>query len=186
MLFVGVPLLPRVGGEGLIVDINHLLDRNAVFFRKSKIALIVRRYAHHRAIAVAHQHVVTDPYRHLLAGERVGDGQAGFHAFFFHGRHVGFHHRAAFAFFDKFVQFGLERCCMGCQRMFGRDRAEGHAHDGVGAGGEYIHFAIADQLALRITQIVGEGKTHTVAFTNPVFLHQFDALRPAQTVQIVQ
>ena len=22
---------------------------------------------------------------------------------------------------------------MGCQRMFGRDRAEGHAHDGVGA-----------------------------------------------------
>ena len=29
-------ILARVGGEGLIVDINHLLDRNAVFFAKAK------------------------------------------------------------------------------------------------------------------------------------------------------
>ena len=73
VLFIGVPLLPRVGGEGLAIHINHLFDRNAVFFRKSKITLIVRRYAHHRAVTVAHQYVVTNPNGYLFASQRMGD-----------------------------------------------------------------------------------------------------------------
>ena len=79
-------------GEGLAVDGDHLLDRQAVFLREREVALVVRRHAHHRAVAVAHQHVVADPDCDLLAGQRMRDEEAGRHAFLFHRREVGFHH----------------------------------------------------------------------------------------------
>ena len=66
--------------------------------------------------------------------------------------------------------------------MLGGNRAEGHAHNRVGAGGKDIHFAILHQFTLRVTDVVGKGKTHAVAFAYPILLHEFDALRPAKSV----
>ena len=66
-----------------------------------------------------------------------------------------------------------------CQRMLGCHGAEGHAHDGVGARGEDEHPAVADQLALRIPDVMRERKAHASALADPVFLHQAHLVRPA-------
>jgi hypothetical protein len=52
-------------------DGDHLFDRQAVLLGESEVALVVRRHGHHRAFAVAHQHVVADPDFDLLAGQRM-------------------------------------------------------------------------------------------------------------------
>ena len=133
---VAVPFGPAVEREGLAFNADHLLDRQAIFLRKFEIALVVRRHRHHRAFAVAHQHVVADPHRHRFAGERMGDDQAGGHAFLFHRRHVGFGHAAVLAFIDEGGEFWIVLRGLGGQRMLGGDGDEGHAHEGVGTGGE--------------------------------------------------
>ena len=63
--------------------------------------------------------------------------------------------------------------------MFRRHGAKGHAHDGVGTGGEDIHLALANQRAIRARNAVGERKAHAFGFANPVFLHQTHFVWPA-------
>jgi hypothetical protein len=58
---VGVPLLPAVEREAFARHGDHLPDRQAVLLGEGEVALVVRRHGHHRAFAVAHQHVVADP-----------------------------------------------------------------------------------------------------------------------------
>ena len=80
---------------------DHALDRQLVLRGELEVALVVGRHRHHRAFAVTHQHVVGDPHRELLAGERMHDEQAGRHAFLFLRRELGFHHGAALALLDE-------------------------------------------------------------------------------------
>ena len=61
-VLVGVPRLPEVGRELLAFHGDHLLDRQAVLLGEREVALVVRRHAHHRAVAVRHEHVVADPH----------------------------------------------------------------------------------------------------------------------------
>jgi hypothetical protein len=89
LLLVGVPVVPAGVVIALAVDVDHLLDRQAVLEREGEVALVVRRHAHHGAVAVAHQHVVADPQRHRLAGQRVRDHQAGGHALLVLGGQFG-------------------------------------------------------------------------------------------------
>ena len=141
----------------------------------------MRRHGHHRAFAVTHQHIVADPYRHLFAGQRMGDFQAGVHALLFHGGDVGFGHAAVFAFFDERGELGIALCGARRQRMFRRHGDKGHAHDGVGAGG------VDPQLFLFAVQLMRESEAHAVALADPVGLHGLHLLRPAgQRVQVLQ
>jgi hypothetical protein len=48
----------------------------------------------------------------------------------------------------KAASFGIALRGLRGQRMLGRHGAEGHAHDGVGARGEHVQAAVADQLAV--------------------------------------
>ena len=50
---------------------NHDSNGQVVGFGEHEVALVVRRYAHDDAGAVAEQNVVADQYGHALAGERV-------------------------------------------------------------------------------------------------------------------
>ena len=50
---------------------DHRTDRDAVLRAEFEVALVVRGHGHDRAGAVAHQHEVADPDRHLLAAERI-------------------------------------------------------------------------------------------------------------------
>jgi hypothetical protein len=54
------------------------------------------------------------------------------------------------------------------QRVLGRDGAEGHAHDGVGAGGEHVHAAVLDERAVGAADVVREGEAHALALADPV------------------
>ncbi len=93
---VGVPIAPVGGIPGLLffvarlAQLDHLHDRQAVLVGEFEIALVVAGNGHHRAGAVAHQHEVGHPHRHLLAADRVDRGQAGGHAAFFLGFQLGF------------------------------------------------------------------------------------------------
>ncbi len=80
-LLVGIAVGPGVGAEGLAVDRHHLPDRQAVLLGEGEVALVMRRHAHHRAVAIAHQHIVAHPHVHRRAGQRVLHRQAGGHAF---------------------------------------------------------------------------------------------------------
>ena len=61
--------LHALGHGEEVVPVLHAQDVDAVFLGERKVALVVRRHAHHRAVAVAHQHVVADPDLDFLAAE---------------------------------------------------------------------------------------------------------------------
>ena len=72
--------LDLVAGEprgGRLLDRG---DRQAELAGELEVALVAARHRHDRAGAVAHQHVVGDPHRDLLAVDRVGGVRAGEHA----------------------------------------------------------------------------------------------------------
>ena len=165
---VRVPGLPGVGRERLAVDGDHLLDRQAVFLREREVALVVRRHAHHRAVAVAHQHVVADPHLDLLAGERMRDEQAGGHALLLHRRELGFLHAAALAFLDEGRELGIRLRGVRGERMLRRHRAERDAHDRVGARREDLQPAVADRARRRVADVVREREAHALAAADPV------------------
>lgn len=70
-----------IGGQPLAADFvasagaHHGLDRQVILVGELEVALVVGRHGHYGAIAVVHQHIVGDPYRQLLAGQRVLDQQ---------------------------------------------------------------------------------------------------------------
>ncbi len=178
LFLVAIPFLPGIGGKARTRHLYGLRDGQIVFFGKAKIAFVMRRHGHHRAVAVAHQHIVTDPHRHFCASQWVDDLQPGVHALLFHGSEIGLGHATLFAFLDKRCQRRIIGGGLQGQRMLGGHRHEGDAHDGVGAGRVHPQFFVV---------AIGEGKAHAGAFANPVALHGFDLLRPAgQAIQIGQ
>ena len=87
--------------EGLaIFDADHLRDGQLVLQGKRKIALVVRGHTHDRAVAIAHEHIVAHPHRHLCAGHRVRDKQARGHAHLVFHRQLGLGGAALFALFQ--------------------------------------------------------------------------------------
>ncbi len=181
-LFVAIPIGPGVGAERLALYRDDLLNGQAVLFSEGKVAFIMRGHAHHRAVAVAHQHIVADPHRHLRAGQRVGDEQPGGHALFFFQRQFGFGGAALLAALDEDGEFGIARRGVRGQRVLGRYGAEGHAHDGVRPGGEHIQAAVLNQRARVVGNAVREGETHPGAL---VLLHQPHSLGPAGEIVLV-
>mmetsp|Transcript_14221 Transcript_14221/g.38965 ORF Transcript_14221/g.38965 Transcript_14221/m.38965 type:complete len:879 (+) Transcript_14221:447-3083(+) len=173
---VAVPLGPGVRREALALDGHHLLDLDAVLLRKREVALVVRRHAHHGAVAIAHQHIVADPHRHLGAGDGVRDEQARGHALLVLRGELGLGRAAGLAFLNEGGHLGLALRGDRGQRMLRRHRAEGHAHDGVGAGREH------PQLVAAAFDAVRERKAHALALADPVLLHQPHALGPAGEV----
>ena len=181
---VGVPVLPVVVAEVLAVDGDHLQDVDAVFLREREVALVVRRNAHHRAVAVAHQHIVADPQVDRFAAQRVPHLQPGRQALFLAQRELGFAGAALLALLDERRELGVALRRVRGQRMLGGDGAEGHAHDRVGARREDPQLAVLDRPAVLVLDGVREGEAHAFALADPVLLHQPHALGPA--VQVVR
>ena len=174
---VGVPVLPGLQRKGLPAHVDHLLDRQCVLPGEREIAFVVPGHAHHRAFAVAHQHVVADPHRHIGAGQRMPNREAGGHAFLFHRGQIGLGHAAALALIDECGQRRLTLRQPRGQRMLGRDGDEGHAHEGVGARGED-----AQQTVFAVER-VREAEVHTHALADPVLLHRLDLRWPLEAVE---
>ncbi|KAG0954876.1 hypothetical protein G6F31_013025 [Rhizopus arrhizus] len=141
------------------------------------------RDGHHRAGAVAHQHEVGDPDRHLLAGDRVQGTQAGVHAALFLGFQFSLGHAALLQVGQHRRQFRIVLRRVQRQRVLGGDRHEGHAHHGVRAGGE--HAQRIQHTAVHVTHI--ELDLQAFGTADPVALHGLDRFRPAlQLIQAVQ
>ena len=62
---------------------DDLTDRQVEFLGKFEIAFVVGWHAHDGSGAVFHHHVIADPYRQLLAAERIYYLQAGVDAVLF-------------------------------------------------------------------------------------------------------
>ena len=177
---VAIPVLPAAGVKDLPGHADHGRYGQVVFQGKGKVALIVGWHTHHGAIAIAHQHIVADPHRQRCGAERMLHQQAGVHAVFLLGGELGLGAAAALAGFDKGRQRRVAECRLLGQRVFWGHRTKGHAHDGVGPGGEHVHAAVADQGTVGSADVVRESKAQAFALANPVFLHQLDTLGPAR------
>ena len=180
---VGVPGLPFDGAEVLAFGGVDLPDRQAVLVGELEVALVVGRHGHHRALAVAPEHVVGDEHRQFVAAQRVDDELAGGQALLLHGRHVGLGHRAGLAFGDERLQFGVVLGGALGQRVLGGDGDVGGAHQGVRAGRVDLQLAgLADA-----GDVVVEDDVGAEALADPVALHGLDLLGPAgQLVQATQ
>ena len=107
------------------------------------------------------------------------DKQPGRHAGFFPQSELRLRGPALFAFLNERGELWIAFRRMLGDRMFRRDGAKCHAHDGVGAGGEHVHPALLDWLAVAAGDLVRKRKAHAFALAYPVFLHQSHALGPA-------
>ena len=140
----------------------------------------MRRAAENRPGAVFHQHEIGDPDG--VAGawdEGVGDPHLGIKALLFasFNRHNG--RAGGLAFGDEGRDLRIARGDGGRQRMFRRDRQEGHAEQRIRPGG--VNRDIGNP-GFRLHQIEGEPRALTAA--DPVGLHQPHPFRPA--IQIIQ
>ncbi len=171
--------IPAARGPCYPLHFDYLPDGEPVLFREREVALVVRRDAHHRAVAVAHQHVVADPDLDRGAGQRMADDEPRRHPLLLHRREVGFHHRAVAALVDECRQRRIGPRGVQRQRMLGGDGAERDTHDGVGARREDVHPAVADRRAGGVADVVREREAHAHALADPVRLHRPHALRPA-------
>jgi len=182
-VFQRVPVLPLVVVEvRFAFDMNDLQDVDAVLFREREVALVVAGHAHHGAVAVADQHVVADPDRNRLVCQRVVDEQAGVDALLFLRRQFGLGGAAGLAFGDERGDLRVACRRVQRQRVLGCHGAEGHAHDGVGAGREDKHAPVGQRLTVGALDGVREGEAHAFALADPVLLHQLHALGPARQV----
>ena len=136
-------------------------------------------HPHHRPVPIAHEHIVAHPNGHPLATQGVGDEESRVHALFVFEGQFRFGGAALLARLDEGRQLGLGLGRVGGQGMLRRHRTKTHPHDGVGAGGKDMHETLANQISALIPHLMGKGKAHTHTFTDPVFLHEFDALGPS-------
>ena len=56
--------------------------------------------------------------------------------------------------------------------------AKGNPHDGISARGKDVELTILNEITLRISNLMLKSKPYTLTFTNPILLHDLDALWP--------
>src|SRR5690625_2026709 len=134
--------------------------------------------AHPGAMTIAHQDVVTHPNGDILAAHSVRHGESCRHAFFFACGNISLTLATAFARRNEIRQRGVVFSCMLCKRVFGRNRAESHPHNGVRTGGKYIEFAILYECPVVIFDLMCKRSEEAVAFANPVSWNGATALGP--------
>ena len=140
------------------------------------------RNTHHSAIAIRHQHIITNPNWYWLISEGMCHIQTSEHALFFLSREISFNYAAGFAFLNECRQLRIIGCRQSCQWMLCSDCAESNPHDGVSSRCKYVQLTILNKITVCISNLVLKRKTDAATFANPILLHCLDALRPAQTI----
>ena len=162
---------------------DHDGDRQVVLVGEGEVALVVGGHAHHRAGAVAEQHVVGDPDRHGLIGERVADVCAGEDAGLFEFGGLALDFRLTAGLRDISIDcFALLRRGEPIdQRVFGREHEVADAEDGIGAGGED-----SDAVGVVERLVEREGDLRAFGAADPVALHHLDRLWPVDRGEVEQ
>ena len=129
------------GWIGLLTGVmftDNVGNRYIEVLGKFVVTLIATGHAHDGARAVAGQHVLADPHRHVPSVKRInGIGTRKRTGYFFHFGHAVYF-RAGFNVFQILIHFGLLRGCGNFfdEIMLGCKHHEVNAKDGVGAGGK--------------------------------------------------
>ena len=158
------------GGVFLALGSDDAGHRQLVFAGKIEVALIVTGASKQCAGAIIHQHEIGDKHRQADAGiERVDDAQAGVKAQLFLGFDIGRCSAAGLTFGDKRRQCRVGFRALASQRMISGDRSETGTEQRIGPGGEHVETAAA---------LYRKGEAQPSGAADPVFLHQFDLVRP--------
>ena len=142
-----------------------------------EVALVAARHGHDRPGAVAHQHVVGDPDRDVLAGDRVGGVAAREHAGLLAVLVLALDVLAAggLALVREHGRRPLRRRQVGDERVLRRQHHERGPEQRVGTGREHL--------------IGPAGEAKSIACTrgaaDPVALHRLDRVGPLEHVQVV-
>ncbi len=110
-------------------------DRQVVFGREFKVALVMARHRHDRAGAVIHQHEIGDLDRQVLARERMRNVQPGVETQLFRRLQLRRGRAARAALLDEGLRLVIGRGHGLRDRMLRRDGDEARAEDRVGPGG---------------------------------------------------
>ena len=143
----------------------------------------MRRYSHHCPSAIAQEHIVGDPYRHLIAIEFIDNMGADKNPCLLLLRGQPFDLRLASSPLNvltnlMFVFTGGE---LSNQGVLGSKDHECDAEYSVRASGEDFDFFFTNALHIK-----PKGYLHANAFANPVALHYFHALRPFNSDELKQ
>ena len=161
------------------VSREHRLDRQGVFRRKIKIALVMSRAAENRAGAVVHQDKICDPDREFPGRvQGVPHADAGVHADLFRRfqRLGGGAPQTALGEESGDLRVGFQRFGQG---MIRRDGGKACAHERVRAGGVDLKLAKPCRRADGV-----KGKLQPARLADPVGLHQPHLFGPVfQAVQ---
>ncbi len=164
-------LLSLVGQFGLGLAVQHRNDGQCKMLRKSIVAAVVRRHPHHRASAIAGQHVVCHPDRQRLPGQWMGGVRAGEHprdalhvcqAVSFRSFCGLFHIRC----YRRLLLRRGQRLHIGVLR---RQRQISHTKERIWAGRKYLY-----RVGCAVGRRGSEGDGGAGRLADPVALHFFD------------
>ena len=160
---------------------HHHPDGEVILPGEGEVALVVGGHPHHRARAVAQEHVVGNPDGHLFAVEAVGavsaDKDAVFFSFGGEPFYLGLAAGLGDIVFDLGFFIGRGQLCH--QRVLGSQDHKGDAEGGVGAGGEDPYLFFGGGGVVEAKRYLGAG-----ALAHPVALHYFNALGPVDAVEL--
>ena len=158
------------GGVFLALGSDDADHRQLIFAGEIQVALVMAGAAEQRAGAIIHQHEIGDKHRQADAGiERVDDAETGVEAQLFLGFDIGSCSAAGLAFGDEGRQCWVGLTTLARQRVIGGDGGETGAEQRVGPGGENVEATAA---------LYRKGEAQPGGAADPVFLHQFDLVRP--------
>ena len=173
---LGIPGRPRLHGILAPRHVDDRLDRQVILLGEFEIPLIVRGHPHHRAFAVAHEHIVADPHRNGRTGDGMTHRQAGRHSLLFLRRELRLDRRAALAFLDERRQLRVIACRPDSESMLRCHRAERHAHERIRACRKRMQHALA--VGAETGDVVRKPEPHSLALAYPIGLHGAHAVRP--------
>src|SRR6266852_467785 len=156
-------------------------DFESVLLREFVVALVLAGRSHDCAGPIAHQHVVGDPDRHVLAREQVARVRAGEDSGLFLDRREPFDlalaPRLRDVLLDRRVMRG--RGYLRDQRMLRREHHERHAEDRVGPRREKPYF---------LARMPNDRERQFCALrtSDPVALHQLDRLGPVDLIEVFE
>ena len=172
--------IERLLGNVAALDDRHY--RQAELLRECIVAAVVGRNGHDRARAIAGEHILADPDRHLLARERVDAIGAREHA----RDRLGLGDALTLGLLADLLHIGGHRFLLRGggqlihQLAFGRQHHESHAEDGVHPRREDSHrqfAAVADRV---------EHDLRALGFADPVALHLLQGVCPCKGVQALE
>ena len=132
-------------------------------------------YSHHSTLAVAHQHVIGNPYRQLYFRQWMDDKKSRVHAFLFLSGELSFHGGSMLAFLDELGKLWIAFCRIQRNGMLGCHGNIGYAKQCVSPGSKNFQ-----RLWHAGTAVRRKDNVDAETLADPVDLHGLYPLWPSR------